>query len=72
MTVKVVGYTKLKAVLVVTDKNTVFVGLTGNGEGGNTQYYILDQVTSNLMYIEGNTVELTEALNKLEQEDNIK
>ena len=72
MTVKVVGYNKLKAVLVVTDKNTVFVGLTANGEGGYTQYYILDPVSSNLMYIDGDTVELTEALNKLEQEDNIK
>tara|TARA_R110000803_G_scaffold154860_1_gene219634 strand:+ start:810 stop:1028 length:219 start_codon:yes stop_codon:yes gene_type:complete len=72
MTIKVVGYNKLNAVLLVTDKNTVFVGLTANGEGGYTQYYILDPVSSNLMYIEGNTVELTEALNKLKQEDDIK
>ena len=46
MTIKVVGYNKLNAVLLVTDKNTVFVGLTANGEGGYTQYYILDPVSS--------------------------
>ena len=55
---------KLTANLIVTADNqgedTVFISLSGSD--GALQYYVLDPLTSNLLYIEGDMSELTQAI----------
>tara|TARA_R110000803_G_C11757097_1_gene293377 strand:- start:19 stop:234 length:216 start_codon:yes stop_codon:yes gene_type:complete len=55
---------KLTANLIVTADNqgedTVFISLSGSD--GNLQYYVLDPLSSNLLYIEGDMSELTQAI----------
>ena len=55
---------KLTANLIVTADNqgedTVFISLSGSD--GALQYYVLDPLTSNLLYIEGDMLALDKAL----------
>ena len=61
MTVKIEGFNRLEAILAITTEDAVFVGLTGN-DGITTQYYVLDPLTSNLLYVEGDCSELSKEI----------
>jgi len=50
------AFNELAATLSITSKNEVYIGL--NGGRGPSQYYKLDPLTSNLIYIEGPMPEL--------------
>jgi hypothetical protein len=50
------AFNELAATLSITSKNEVYIGLY-NGRGPS-QYYKLDPISSNLIYIEGPMLEL--------------
>lgn len=63
---KVIGSESLDCKLVVCEDDTVFVGLLG--DLGYRQYYELDPLSSDLVWVDGEQKQLDLALNKYEGE----